>query len=507
MSINENAGTALTLTERSLSAVKWNYAGVIAKVLAQFAIGIALARVLGPKPFGVYSAVLLVTGIGSLLVERGLGSALIQARELNDEMIRFVFTRLLATGLGVAAALYASAHVMAAIFRYPELVTAIYGSAVYLLVYAISVVPGALLQRELELKSYQIAQLVAYFVGYAGIGVSFALLGFGAWSLIAALITQMVVFAVIAYARVKHSLLPLFRLNTQRLTAFGNLVVATNLLNWTIENVDKLMVGRIYGMHALGLYAVSYNMVRNPINYVVTTVQSVLFPAGARAQENIKGLQKAYLTALGAVLLVACPIFLGIAAAAPTVVRGIYGGKWAGAEALLLPFALAIPVHACMTGSALLWARGEVGTELKVEAGTAIIFLGALAWSTRISIEGVAWAVLVVYLIRTGWLTSKILQSMRLSWAAFFNAARGGVLLGAVTAIAVYLVDNALAAHGMNPLSRLAVVTAVGLFIATVLPVCTRGLITSAELRALLDNLTPRSPGVLRSVMRLYARG
>src|SRR5260370_23341614 len=83
------------LMDQSLTALKWNYVGVGVKVLAQFLIGIVLARVLGPQPFGVYSVVLLLIGVGSIVVERGLGSALIQADDATEELIGLAFTRLL----------------------------------------------------------------------------------------------------------------------------------------------------------------------------------------------------------------------------------------------------------------------------------------------------------------------------------------------------------------------------------------------------------------------------
>jgi lipopolysaccharide exporter len=494
------------LTESTLSALKWNYAGVVAKVLAQFAISVALARLLGPQPFGVYSVVLLVNGIGALIVERGLGSAVIQSRQLTEEGIRYAFTRLLVTSLAAVGILCVAAPHIAALFRYPGLITAVYGSALYLFVYSIGVVSGALLQRDLDMKSYQIAQVAAYVIGYGVVGITFALLGLGAWSLIAALVTQWTVYMLIVYARVRHSMRPLFRLQDNQLATFGNLVLATNLLNWTIENADNLLIGRMFGMSNLGLYSVSYNLVRTPTNHVMTTAQGVLFPAAAKAQDNLRGLQRAYLTALGGVLLVICPVFVGIAAVARTVVQGFYGGKWVGAEALLLPLALAMPVHASITGSVLLWAKDQVSSELKVEAGTAAIFLIAISVASRVSLQAVAWAVFAVYIVRAAWLNSNILHSIQLSWSDFWHAARGGVLLGAIVAAALYLVDTGLALVGVNALNRLCVLAGVGLLIVLVLPVCARGVIPSTELRALLERATPRSPGLLRSLMQLYVR-
>jgi O-antigen/teichoic acid export membrane protein len=294
-------------------------------------------------------------------------------------------------------------------------------------------------------------------------------------------------------------------LNGEQLTKFGNTVVATNLLNWTIENLDNLLVGRLYGMRALGLYGVSYNLVRTPTDHVVTTAQSVLFPASARAHENVRGLQTAYLAALNAIELVLCPVFLGIAAVAPTLVQGIYGGKWAGAETLLVPLALAMPVHASMTGSGLLWARGQVATELRVQARTVMIFVAILPIASHISLPAIGWAVFAVYILRASWLTSRILDSIQAPWIAFFSAVRGGLLIGGVTAGTLYVIDVSLASGGMNSLNRLCVLASVGLLILAVFPVCVRSVL-SPELRLLMGRATSGSTGFLRSIMQLSMR-
>jgi len=500
------SGPAVSLTERSLAALKWNYAGVAIKVLAQFVVSVLLARLLGPGPFGVYAAVLLVTSMGVLIVDRGFGPALIQTRDLNDEIIRYAYTCLLLTGVAAAMVLCAAAPWVAALFRYPALSTAIYGSALYLFIYPFSVVPEALLRRDLNMKSLQIAQIVAYLVGYVAVGIGGALLGLGAWSLIGALVAQLIVYVLIAYAQVRHAIRPLFKLKDQQLTSVGNLLFAANLLNWLIEFLDNLVVGRLYGMRALGLYTVSYNLVRTPTDLVMRSAQGVLFAAGSRAPENLPGLRKACLTVVSAVLLLLCPIFLGVASVAPTVVEGIYGAKWAGAETLLLPLALAMPVHALMTGSGLLWARNQGGAECKVEAGTLAVFLIGLFAASRISLQAIAWTVLTVYTLRAFWLVSAILSSIQLSWRAFLTAARGGLFLGVITAGTVYTVDMGLAAAGMNALDRLCALALVGLVIVTTVPLCIRGLIGSTELRTLLEGTVPQSPGLLRSVMQLYIR-
>jgi PST family polysaccharide transporter len=338
------------------------------------------------------------------------------------------------------------------------------------------------------------------------VGIGGAFVGLGAWSLIGALVTQLVVYVLIAYARLQYTIRPLFRLKTKEFTRFGNLLTVTNLLNWGIENLDNVVVGRVYGIYALGLYSVSYNLVRTPTDHLITTVQGVLFASAARGQQNVPGLRNAYLAAVNAVLVVSCPVFLGVASVAPTMVEGIYAGKWAGAERLLLPLALAMPVHALLVGSSLLWAKGQGATERNVEAGTLVLFLVGLLIAPRISLQAIAWTVLCVYIVRALWLTSNILNCIQVTWGSFFLAARGGLFLGTIVAVTFYMVDMGLAARGMIPLNRLFVLGCIGFAMVALLPIFIRNLISSAELQTVLDRAVPRSPGFLRTLMELYAK-
>ena len=88
MSIPENKKTVGGL----LSGFSWNVAGNLTRSVAGFAINIALARLLGPEPFGVVALAMLVIGVGNLVIESGLGSALIQKQEIGREDVAFVFT-------------------------------------------------------------------------------------------------------------------------------------------------------------------------------------------------------------------------------------------------------------------------------------------------------------------------------------------------------------------------------------------------------------------------------
>src|SRR5205085_5807366 len=81
-----------SLTQSTLSALKWNYGGVLAKQVCTFAIGVLLARLLGPGPFGIVAIATLLCGFASLMADFGFSAALVQRKTLTDDDVRFSFT-------------------------------------------------------------------------------------------------------------------------------------------------------------------------------------------------------------------------------------------------------------------------------------------------------------------------------------------------------------------------------------------------------------------------------
>jgi O-antigen/teichoic acid export membrane protein len=80
-----------SLSDKSITALKWNYIGRFAAMLSHFVIGIILARLLGPKPFGLVTIALLVHGLRKLITEGVLSeyhnqeSAYIRAEFLKND--------------------------------------------------------------------------------------------------------------------------------------------------------------------------------------------------------------------------------------------------------------------------------------------------------------------------------------------------------------------------------------------------------------------------------------
>lgn len=460
--------TAPSLSQRSFSALKWNYLGAFARMGLQFAIGIVLARLLGPEPFGLVAVASLALGLGALFADFGLASALIQQKEILPRDIRYVFTLQWVFALTLTVVLEFSAPLIANFFHRPDAVPILQAMFLSFFIAGLGQTAAALLRRELDFRRTQIAQIASYLLGYLALGVPLALYGFGVWSLVVAHLAQSGLFTVFAYAMTRHPILPCLSSSGGRsLLHFGVKVTATNLSNWGLACFDSVMAGRAFGVTELGLYNRTFSLVAMPTYNLVSSLQGVLFSASARAQDNKPRLLQTYLAGLGVMGFICLPMFSVVAVIPKTMITGVYGTQWLPAIALLTPLALAMPFSALLgLGGPVMTATGNPGRELSNQFYSLIVFVLALWWASHYSIEVVAWSVFAAYVLRFILITNATLSVLSGSWKSVVEVLTGPAALATVCAAATFALDTGLRAVTLPDPLRLALVGCAGAVLA-----------------------------------------
>ena len=442
---------------RAIEAAQWNYVGVIIRVGLQFAVQIFLARKIGPEAFGLGSLGFVAISLGMLVVEMGLGSALVQAKSLDNETLDIVATRMLISGLGGTGALWLLSAPVAAMLGYAELEPVLRAMAPMIVLYTVSVVPLSLLRREMNFFNFQLIQLFSYLIGFVLVGCTLAVLGYGVWSLVGAYLAQTLVAGIAPLILMERRPRLKFSGRLPGLQSFGFVIMSTNVLNWSVENLSNVVIGGFFGPKVLGLYTIANNLVRTPANHLVVSLQSVVFPASSLVQDNPEKLRRGYLIAVALVMLVAAPVFVGLAAVSNTVIAALFGDRWQGAGGMLAPLALAMNFHVVMAlAGPLLAGAGDPGAELKIQFATLVAFIAMLVITAPISAVALAWGVLVVYALRAILMTAAVAKRVELSGSDQWRVLRGPLLLASLVAVVLWLVDLVEAVAGIAAALRLA---------------------------------------------------
>jgi O-antigen/teichoic acid export membrane protein len=482
-----------------MTAMVWSYLGVATYISLQVCANIAYARMLGPDQFGLFASGLLATGILRVISDLGLGSALTQARSLEANEIRLIFTRLTIAGACACAILMTASGHLALLLKDPRLIPVFRFFALSLLLFPCSTLCTALLARNLDHKRSQLANVAGYAIGYCGIGLTASFQGMGAWSPIIGFFSQLIINTAVLFAFARPDLRPLFgNLGAAGgLASYGFKVMLTNVSNWLIYSMDNLLVQRLFGTARFGIYSVAYNVVRTPADHVVQTMQNVLLPASAQIKEDPVRLRRAYVAVLDAVLVVTLPMFATVAVLSTTFVEALYGSRWLGAGAVLAPLALAMPMQATSTvTSALLWGIGSVGKELRIQWLAAAILFATIIVCARISFGAVAWGVLFAYSLRSLLMVTAFARIVELPMRRVGVAVRGAMVVATIIAVLMWGLDFRLRQSHDTPLENLLleVVSAAAIWIGLILSA--QRWLFSPELRGFaataLGNMMPK---------------
>jgi O-antigen/teichoic acid export membrane protein len=385
-----------SVRRRAARGLTWTVVDTWGRQLLNFLIFIVLARLLTPADFGLVALATVFVAFAQLVVDQGLGDALIQRREVDREHIDTAFwvavaTGTLLTGVGVVIAIP-----LAAVLGEPDLAPILQVLSLTFLLSALSSIQIAILRRELAFRSLAVRSLVAA-CGGGVIGIGMAVLGYGAWSLVgqqigSAAFSVVTLWGVSAWRPGQR----VSRTHFRQLLGFGVNVVGSDILNFLSRNVDNLLIGVFLGTLPLGLYSVAYRILTMTQVMLVNVARKIAFPAFARLQHDSERLSKAYLgvTRVGSVGIL--PGYIGLALIAPELTLTVFGHRWADAGPVASILFLIGPVLTLQAFSgALLNAAGHPNIVLRFRLITTVTSIIGFAIAVRFGILAVAAAFVI----------------------------------------------------------------------------------------------------------------
>ncbi|MCV2357158.1 lipopolysaccharide biosynthesis protein [Paucibacter sp. B2R-40] len=429
------------LAVKTVSAAKWGLLSAVAKFAMQLGVNIAVARLLGPDSYGLFALATLVLIFATFFSEFGLGWSLMQRETIDEESIRFVFTWQCISGLLGAAIMFVGAAAAAKFLHEPRLTEVVRWLALTCIFNAVASTASNLLRRELRFKEQAIVQVQSYASAYGLLGLPLAALGFGVWSLVAAWVFQAFLGAVLSFRCRPHPSRLLFRVAKPReFINFGFIVLVTNICNWLLLNADRFLIGRILGTHSAGLYAVGYNLASVPNGLLISALQPAFLASGARLQDQIPTLRKAYLEVQSFIWMVVAPVFSALALSGSDIVRILYGPNWDESGRVFVLLLMVMPAYlAWSMTTPILWNTGRRRLEVLCQIPLLLGGLAALVLASRFGLVAMAGVAAALIFLRFAVLAVPAARALKLSGATVLNLFCRAVMLNGLVLASGYL--------------------------------------------------------------------
>jgi O-antigen/teichoic acid export membrane protein len=362
-----------------------------------------LARLLDPKDFGLLSMVTAFTGVLSLFRDFGLSSATVQRATITEEQISTLFWINILVGGALALLTVVSAPMLAAFYHEPRLSAVTIALAAGFLINAAGVQHSALLQREMRFTALAVINIAALILSSA-IAILGAKAGYGYWALVAMNIVSPVVITLGLCLTSKWVPgIPRRHVGIRSMIRFGGTITLNTAVVYIASNFEKVLLGRFWGVEAIGIYGRAYQLVNIPTDNLNSAAGEVAFSALSRLQDDPARLRNYFLKGYSAVLALTLPITIACALFAEDIVFVLLGPKWKGAATILrllaptiLVFAIANPL------SWLLTAIGLVERNLKLALFIAPTMIAGYVIAMPYGPKGVAFAysaVLVLWVV------------------------------------------------------------------------------------------------------------
>ena len=384
------------LDEQAVRSVPWTLLTYIGNRGIGFVASIVLARLLLPSDFGLIALANTTVLLMGWLRDLGLAATLISRPDLTREEQGTVLTLMIATGVLIAAVGVALAPVIADVFDASRLTDIIRVLSLTVSIGAFAGFAEAQLQKHLQFRKRFVGQLVQA-LSYATVAIGLAAAGVGVWSQVLGQVA-MAVFGTLAMAwlAAPYWVPPRWNVDEARdILRTSRGFLAQVILYFLQQNTDYLVVGKYLSTAQVGYYYTAYRFAELPYVAISDPVARVTFAAFSGMRTRGERIEKPYLSVLGLVTVVSCPLGALLSGLSEPFIRVVLGEKW-------VPMAAVLTVHGIWatlrpfqnTAGWLLNSSGGAGLLARINGyGYLALVAGLVLAAKNSGIVAVAWVV------------------------------------------------------------------------------------------------------------------
>ncbi|HAD82856.1 MAG: hypothetical protein A2509_10890 [Candidatus Edwardsbacteria bacterium RIFOXYD12_FULL_50_11] len=322
---------------KAISGVRWSTAGTVLKAAIYLIQMTVLARLLEPADFGLMAIVFAVIGLALLVTDLGTSNFIISSQDISPSQLSSLFWMNILSGICVSAVLYLSSLGLAKYYQELKLQQLLRLASALFLVVPLGLQFAALMQKQLRFKIITAIETAAVLCNLV-ISIFLAVKGHGVYSLMAGVMAQYVLSAVLFLLlglrtyRIQPGFSPG---DVQSYVKFGLYQTASGLMSYFNFQLDIIIIGRLFGPELLGFFSLAKNIALKPLELINPAVIRVAYPVLSQYQSDRAKQNNLYLSFINNLSSITFPIYAAIGIMAEPIVGLLLGDKWGSVVPLL----------------------------------------------------------------------------------------------------------------------------------------------------------------------------
>jgi lipopolysaccharide exporter len=360
-----------------------------------FVSTLILARLLVPADFGLVAMATSLIALLEILAYFGLDTALLRHDDATHAQYNAVWTMNALAGCVLSLVMVSLSLPAAHFYREPRITAVICALAAGALIQGFENVGIVDFRKQMrfdrEFRFLFGKKLLAF-----SVTVPMAIWLRNYWALVAGMLVGRSAGVTLSY--LLQPFRPRFSLRSVgELMHFSKWLILQNVLSFLKERASDLVIGRLAGPSALGIFSVATEISSMPGTELVAPINRAILPAYMGLAHDLPALRREYVSVMSMVALLAVPAVAGLAACAPFAILLLLGPKWSQTADVIeiLAFYGITQVMQSNAYSAFL-ALGRPQVFVRITSIHVAVLLALLVPLTMtFGLKGAAWAYVV----------------------------------------------------------------------------------------------------------------
>lgn len=407
------------LKQKAVTGVMWTTIQRFSQIFVSFISGIVLARLLEPEDYGCIGMLSIFMLISATFIDGGFGSALIQKKRPTQEDYSTVFFWNLGLSIVIYLILFLAAPSIANFYRTPPLRDILRVQGIVLIINALQTVQSNQLNKQFKFRKLAIT-LTASSVISLFITIWLAYIGWGVWSLVAQHLLLALIPTIVYWSTNKWYPRLVFSIKSfKELFNFGLYMLLTSLLSTFVNNIQGLLIGRIYNPAMMGYYSKAHSTEMLASNTISQVVAQVSYPLYSELQDNREMMITTIKRIASSIAFITFPLmFLLILLAKPIFIL-LYSEKWIESIPyfqLLCLAGLAVCLQSANSQTIAAIGKSKIFFKwslFKQILGILFVVIGLLGWGIKGMLIGMVMKSWLIYIVNASLVSYHIGYKLR----------------------------------------------------------------------------------------------
>ena len=376
-----------------------------------------VSRLMTPSEVGLFVVASSLVILLEAVRDFGVAAFLIQAKELQPELVRSAVTLIGLISLTLGLFIVFGADLAARLYGMSELADLIRIAALAFLVAPLSNPLLALLRRDMNFAA--VARIsVAAALANALVTIGLAMMGYGAFSFAwGSVVAACVMAAGALICRPEWWIFRPTLRHWRTLLPFGAWTTVVTLLGMLFDAMPRLILGKVLGFNAVGLFTRAVSLSQMPDKLFLSAVQPVVLPAFSSQVRSNQGLAGHYLHGIALITVLQWPALICLALLADPIVRLLLGPQWLGVIPLVRVVAIAAMVLApVFLTFPVLVAMNRVRDLALISLLALPVSMLIVLVASRFGLQAVAWAMIPANAVYIGMTLICIHRAVQFAW-------------------------------------------------------------------------------------------